>query len=166
VPEARRGEVRVDSLEVAPEDRDPDHVFVADLREAGDGGRYVVRRMTRADFDRRVETFGDTLEGGGPSSTGQAATAEVVIFGASWCGACREAEAFLRGRGIPFVERDIEREPGAREDMQRRAQAAGVRPTGIPIIDFRGRIIQGFDREALERAIRETSVAGSGGVSI
>ncbi|UJR86923.1 glutaredoxin family protein [Sandaracinus amylolyticus] len=166
VPEARRGEVRVDSLEVPPEQRDPDHVYVADLRTPGDDGRYVVRRTTREAFDRRVETFGETLEGGGPASTGAVASADVIVFGASWCGACRETEAFLRGRGIPFVERDIEREPGAREDMVQRAARAGVSPRGIPVIDFRGRIIQGFDRDALERAIRETSAAGGGGGGI
>jgi glutaredoxin len=162
IPEERRGEVRVDSLEIPPDERDPEHVFVADLREPGDDGRYVVRRLPRDAFDRRVETFGDVLEGGGPESTGEVASSDVVVFGASWCGACRETEAYLRGRGIPFVERDIEREPGAREDMQRRAAAAGVSPRGIPVIDFRGRIIQGFDRQALDRAIRETA-AGSGG---
>ena len=58
IPEARRGEVRVDSLEVAPEERDADHVYVADLRTPGEDGRYAVRRMPRAAFDRRVETFG------------------------------------------------------------------------------------------------------------
>lgn len=164
VPEARRGEVRVDSLELPPDERDPEHVWIADLREPGEGGRYTVRRTTREAFDRRVESFGDTLD---PASPGEVASADVIVFGASWCGACRETEAFLRGRGIPFVERDVEREPGAREDMMRRAQRAGISPRGIPVIDFRGRIIQGFDREALERAIRETSSgAAGGGVSI
>lgn len=167
IPEARRGEVRVDSLELPPDARDPEHVWIADLREPGEGGRYVVRRTTRAAFDRRVETFGDTPEA--PGAAEAVASAEVVVFGASWCGACRDTEAFLRERGIPFVERDVEREPGAREDMMRRAQRAGVSPRGIPVIDFRGRIIQGFDRAALERAIRETSApaaGGAGGVSI
>ncbi|MDQ3037472.1 MAG: glutaredoxin family protein [Myxococcota bacterium] len=168
IPEERRGEVRVDSLELAPDARDPEHVFVADLREPAADSRYVVRRVPRAAFDRRVETFGDVLEGGGPATTGEVASSDVVIFGASWCGACRETEAYLRGRGVPFVERDIERDPGAREDMQRRAARAGISPRGIPVTDFRGRIIQGFDRPALDRAIRETSSApgAGGGISI
>jgi len=164
IPEARRAEVRVDSLEIPPDERDPDHVFVADLRAPGEDGRYVVRRMRREDFDRRVEAFGRTDPGAGPG-TADAESTDVVIFGASWCSACREAAAFLRSRGIAFVERDVERDPGAREDMQRRAARAGITPTGIPIIDFRGRIIQGFDREALERAIRETA-GGNGGITI
>ena len=39
--------MRVDSLELPPERRDPDHVYVADLRTPGEDGRYVVRRTTR-----------------------------------------------------------------------------------------------------------------------
>lgn len=160
IPEARRGEVRVDSLELAPEARDPEHVFVADLRAPSEDGSYVVRRLTREDFDRRVETFGDT-----PAGETAVASSEVIVFGASWCGACRETEAYLRERGVAFVERDIERDPGAREDMQQRAARAGISPRGIPVTDFRGRIIQGFDRGALDRAIRETAPAAAGGTT-
>ena len=38
--------------------------------------------------------------------------------------------------------------------MRGAAGAAGVSPSGIPVIDFRGTIIAGFDQPALERAIR------------
>lgn len=169
IPEARRGEVRVDSLEIAPDERDAEHVYVADLRTPGEDGRYAVRRLPREAFDQRVSSFGETMEGGGPASSGAVAAGEIVIFGASWCGACRQAEAFFRARGIPFVERDIETDPGAQAEMQRRAAAAGIRPTGIPVIDVRGRVMQGFDPEAIERALRETGAAGAaggGGISI
>jgi glutaredoxin len=167
VPEARRAEVRVDSLSLSPEERDPDHVFVADLRAPSADGTYVVRRLAREEFDQLVDRHGDEASN---EVVASAVAGEVVIFGASWCGACRQTEAYLRERGIPFVERDIEREPDARADMQRRAARAGVSPRGIPVIDFRGRIIQGFDREAIDRAIRETNdgaaAPGSPGVSI
>ena len=64
-----------------------------------------------------------------------------------------------------FVERDIEEDPTAAADMRSRAAAAGLHPSGIPVIDFRGRIILGFDRSALEEAIRETT-PGGGGITI
>ncbi len=162
VPPERRAEVRVDSLEVAPEDRDPDHVYIADLRTADEHGAYTVRRLPRDTFEEHVTTYVASAHAEGSHAGG----GDVVIYGAEWCGACHEAQAFLRARGIAFVERDIEHDPGAREEMQRVASQAGI-PTGsIPIIDFRGTIIRGFDQAALERAIRESSPAQAPGITI
>lgn len=167
IPEAHRAMVRVDDLSLPPEERlDPELVWVADLRRAEDAA-YPVRRMPRATFDARVseasgaepEALAEAPAPSAPADPAPAldASADVVIYGASWCGACRSAAAFLRSRNVEFVERDVEREPGAREAMMRAAQRAGIRPNGIPVIDFRGRVIQGFDRPALERAIADTT---------
>jgi glutaredoxin len=161
IPAEHRAMVRVDDLSAAPEDRlDPELVYVADLRQPGADGHYPVRRMTRAAFEGRVNGAAPAVAAANPPAAapeaGEPTTADVIVYGASWCGACRSVEAFLRARQIPFVERDIEREPGAREAMLRAARSAGIQPGGIPVIDFRGRIIQGFDQPALERAIQET----------
>ncbi len=155
IPAERRGEVRVESLDLDhAENADPDAVYVADLRSADEHGAYTVRRMSRTDFDARIDAFvAEARSGRG---------ADVVVFGASWCGACRQAEAYLRERNVPFVERDIEEDPAAAADMRARAAAAGLHPTGIPVIDVRGRILLGFDPEALDAALRETAPAGSG----
>lgn len=161
VPTEHRAEVRVDSLDVAPDDRDPDHVFVADLRTADEHGDYTVRQLPRETFEEHVSSFVAAAHADSHASTG-----DVIVYGASWCGACHEATAFLTARGIPFVERDIERDSGAREAMQRAASAAGIPTSSIPIIDFRGTIIRGFDRDALERAIRETSPGQASGITI
>lgn len=161
VPESFRAMVRVDSLALPPEARDPDVVFVADLRAPGPDGAYPVVRMTRAAFEARVR---EARRGAGGPAEGSGGSDEIVVFGASWCGACRQAEEYLRQRGVAFVERDIERDPAAREDMMRRARAAGIAGSGIPIIDVRGRVLQGFDAAAIDRALRETE-RGSGGAS-
>lgn len=153
VPESARAEVRVDSLSLAPEDRDPEHVLVADLRTAGEGGRYVVRRVSREAFEARVRAAREAVAA--------AASGEIIVFGASWCGACRQAEAHLRERGVAFEERDIEADPSARQDMIRRARAAGITPNGIPVIDIRGRVLQGFDASAIDRALAETGGASA-----
>lgn len=153
VPEARREVVRVDSLRIPPERRlDPSKVYVADLRSPGPEGRYPVRVVERDAFEAYVAR-GAASEGAAASAT----DAPVVLYGASWCGACRQARRYFQERGIAFVDRDIEREPGARAEMLRKAQAAGVRATGIPIIDFRGTILPGFQPDALDRLIRQGS---------
>lgn len=159
IPEAHRGAVRVDDLSLDPEERlDPELVYVADLRPER---HRTVRRMPRDTFDRMVsaasrapEPIAEAPDEAPPEVP---ADGDVVIYGASWCSACRSAAAYLRSRNVPFVERDIERDPGARDAMQRAARTAGVRTNGIPVIDFRGRIIAGFDRAALDRAIADTT---------
>lgn len=138
IPEAHRERVRVDSLRLAPEDRlDPAFVYVADLRAPGDGGRYTVRKITR-------EAFESLIDRAAPVEVA-AAGDDVIIYGADWCGACRSAAAFLRQRGVPFVEKNVERDPQAQAEMQAKCSRAGVSPTGIPVIDFRGTILTGFD---------------------
>ena len=159
VPESARAEVRVDSPSLAPEDRDPESVFVADLRAPGENGSFTVRRMPRTAFEERARAARQPVAGE-PSAAG-AASGEIIVFGASWCGACRQAEAYLRQRGVAFVERDIEQDPAARQDMMRRARAAGISANGIPIIDIRGRVMQGFDAGAIDRALRETGGTGA-----
>jgi hypothetical protein len=57
---------------------------------------------------------------------------------------------------VTFEERDIEADPSARQDMMRRARAAGITANGIPVIDIRGRVLQGFDARAIDRALAET----------
>jgi glutaredoxin len=146
IPEAQRGSVRIDSLNVEPDARlDPDHVYVADLRNAGSDGNYPVQKATRAWFDAQV----DRAKPAAPAIDESA----VIVYKASWCGACRSAAAYLRSKHVQFVEKDVEKEPGASEEMLRKAQAKGLRPKGVPVIDFRGEIMLGFDQARLSTLI-------------
>ncbi len=42
---------------------------------------------------------------------------EVVLYSAFWCPDCRVAKRFLNEHRIPFKEIDIERTPGAAEEV-------------------------------------------------
>ena len=145
VPEAQRADVRVDSLNVAPDKRlDADHVYVADVRNPDASGNYPVRRASRAWFDALVDKAKPAPE---------AREAGVTIYMASWCGACRATASYLRSRKVPFVEKDIEKDAAASAEMQRKAQAKGLSPRGVPVIDFMGEILLGFDQARLERLV-------------
>jgi glutaredoxin len=145
VPVASRTNVRVDSLSASPDRRlDAQFVWVADLRRKGSDGTYPVRALPREEFERL----------GSPAAPRATGSGEVVVYGASWCGVCRRAEAYFRSKGVAFVEKDIEREPGARDEMMAKARAAGVSTNGIPVIDVRGTILAGFDPQAIDRALR------------
>lgn len=145
VPTAHRQHVRVDSLGLDPAKRlDPDYVYVADLRRAQGDGSYPIRKLQRSAFEALARP---------PAVAAPTATSkQVVIYGASWCDACQATADFFRSRNIHFEEKDIERDHAARQEMRRKLQAAGMASSnGIPVIDFRGTILQGFDPWKLER---------------
>ena len=155
VPEEHRGRVRVQALSVGPEERDPDTVWLANLTAARGDGTYAVQAMTRDEFDALLDEAGGVEFA--EASEGEAlAQNDIIIYGASWCHACRGAAEYLRSRNVPFVERDIEAEPGARAEMQAKARAAGIQPSGIPVIDFRGTMLTGFDQRRMDALLRES----------
>ncbi|MDD9939621.1 MAG: hypothetical protein OXU20_01035 [Myxococcales bacterium] len=142
IPEAHREHVRVDSPAVSPDKRlPPDEVYVADLRAEEP---YPVAVYARGAFDALVD---HAIAAAGPKAE------DVVLYKAAWCGVCKQAAAFLRSKKVPFIERDVEKDAAANAEMQRKAKAAGKTPRGVPVIDFRGQIILGFDRAALTSLI-------------
>ena len=44
---------------------------------------------------------------------------ELIVYSAPWCGDCREAKRFLAKHNISFKEIDIEKTPGAAEEVIR-----------------------------------------------
>ncbi len=159
-----------------------DRVFVADLRSAKPDGTYAVKLMARAEFDelavarRKGKTATlDGVDGGStapvdPGAPGlgglalpsmpnsghdgnQAARPAVIIYGASWCGPCHQAAAYMKGKGIPFTEKDIEADHGAQLEMQAKLTKAGLRAGSIPVLDVRGKMMVGFNAQAVEQAL-------------
>jgi glutaredoxin len=162
VPEKQRQYVRVDSLQLAPDKRlDEEFVYLADLRKAQNDGTYPVKKVRRDWFEaladretpnpaRSAKTESAKTEfGSQPGTVGSG----IVIYGASWCGACRAAASYLRARNIAFEEKDVEKDREAYAEMQRKAAAAGVQPGGLPFIDFHGRVLTGFSKDALDNLI-------------
>jgi glutaredoxin len=173
VPMMGRDAVRV----VDPNSDEGTHegmVFVTDLRQARADGTYPVSTMSRADFEKiaeaRREKNGPTLASAASAAasavTQAIASADtagnarpdtarptVIIYGAEWCGACHQAAAYLRRKGIAYVEKDIEKDPQAAREMQRKLRSAGLRAGSIPIIDVRGKVMVGFNPQEVDDAL-------------
>jgi len=176
VPAARRELVRVDPSN--PAQRPAGWVYVTDLRAPSPQGTFPVRAMRAETFAARLRAMAGLHEapgtpvatspsppsprvaqGGpaqgtlGPHGSSQPSAPGVILYGASWCSACHSAANWLRAHNIPFVEKDIEQDPAAQQEMMVKAQRAGI-PTGsIPILDVRGRILVGFSPPDIERAL-------------
>jgi glutaredoxin len=54
----------------------------------------------------------------------------VVVFGAEWCGDCRQAKAWLRDNQVPFEDLDVDRDASARD----RAVELAEGRTNIPVV--------------------------------
>jgi glutaredoxin len=150
VPEARRAGVRVDTLEGGGERLDPAFMYVADLRTAGKDGRYAVRKVAREAFETALVATA-TVEKAEKAAAG--GSSDVIIYGASWCGACKQAARYFSQKGVPFVEKDIEKQPGARDEMLEKAKAQGVSTGGIPVIDVKGTLLPGFNQMRIEQLL-------------
>jgi glutaredoxin len=177
VPLMGRDAVRV--MDPSHYDTDhPDRVFIVDLRVAGADGSYPVRVATRDELDgmalARRGKAGPTLASaahpapsseapaaGGPIANGAGSAQEpagaarpaVILYGASWCGACHQAAAYLKQKGVPFVEKDIEADANAAREMQSKLARSGKRGGSIPVIDVRGKVMVGFNPQEIDSAL-------------
>jgi glutaredoxin len=77
----------------------------------------------------------------------------VIIYGAEWCGACHDAARYLRSKGIPYVEKDVEKDASAAREMQQKLTQNGLRAGSIPVIDVRGRVMVGFNPHEVDSAL-------------
>ena len=98
--------------------------------------------MTREEFDalaltRREKGDKPTMAtaiahdaGAGGRPAGESAFAgrpAVIVYGASWCSACHQAMAYFKKKGIAFIEKDIEKDAEAAEEMNGKLRRAGQR---------------------------------------
>src|SRR6201992_3596992 len=76
---------------------------------------------------------------------------ELIVYSADWCRDCREAKRFLAKHEIPYQEIDIERVPGAADEV-----IAKTGKRGIPQFVIDGKWVQpykpgqGFLHEEME----------------
>lgn len=162
VPEGRRGWVRVVDLAQKPEQRqDHELVYVADLRSPRDDGSYPYVVMSRQAFESAAlgrARAGATDPEPAPGEAGAGAEHDqVILYSTAWCGACKAARAYLSGKGVPFVEKDIEKDSAASAELLRKARAAGISASGVPVIDVGGTLMQGFDRQRLDALLEGLS---------
>ncbi|MEM1032738.1 MAG: glutaredoxin domain-containing protein [Myxococcota bacterium] len=153
--------------------------YVANLEEKAPDGRYAVRTMARAEWERLIAERRSAYRAqhapkpppaerpgtGAPRDPHDASTPradiEVIVYGASWCGPCHDAVAYLRRKGVRVVEHDIEREPARGREMQRKLRDAGMVGGSIPVIDVAGTVIQGFSPRRLDRALARATPSGT-----
>lgn len=157
VPTGAREHVRVmDPARTDP----PDQIYQADLRTKKADGTYPVGLVSRASFDalasnRRTATLakGANEDPSAKTAAAEPANKSVVVYGATWCGACAKTRSYLKSKHVPFVDKDIDADSSAAREMRVKLSKAGIQSSGIPVIDVGGKVMVGFDPGALDRAL-------------
>lgn len=72
---------------------------------------------------------------------------KVTIFTSPTCMYCKAAKKYMDEKGISYEERDITKDPAARDDLI----SKGYR--GVPIIRVGEEDIVGFDQEKLDQLL-------------
>ena len=72
----------------------------------------------------------------------------VKVYSTTWCPWCNMAKKFLKQNNIAFEDINVEEDVNAAREM---IQKSGQ--TGVPVLDINGKIIIGFDREAIKKAL-------------
>lgn len=68
----------------------------------------------------------------------------VIIYTSSTCGYCTLAKEYLDGKGVNYVEKNIQKDPNARRELMQKGYM------GVPVIIVDGEEIVGFDKNRLE----------------
>lgn len=163
VPPESRGVVRAINPNDNPTGARSD-VFVLDVAKLLEKGKTQAKRVSRDLFETQALALlppgassiladrpNDADAGAGDESDNlKGRQAAVVLYGTSWCGACRTARQYFIAKNIPFVDKDVEKDPAAASELQEKASRLGVSTDRVPILDVRGRLLIGFDPQRVE----------------
>lgn len=76
---------------------------------------------------------------------------DIVLYSTAWCGYCRKARSWMTANGVPFVEKDIEKDPAGKAEYQGKSNGY----TGVPLIDVNGTVVRGFDKARIQGLISD-----------
>jgi glutaredoxin len=176
VPESARAVVRVFDPSAPEKTPGAGRVYVTNLNDVLSKGRAPARPMSREAFETaalaahpsgessplaaqtmRPVPMPATDGGAAPPLPAAGGPPVVTIYGTSWCGACRAARQYFAGRKIPFADKDVEQDPAAARELADKAAKMGIPTDRVPVIDVRGRLLQGFDRARIEMLLGEAT---------
>ena len=73
----------------------------------------------------------------------------IKVYTTNSCPWCTKAKTYLKSRGLEFKEFNVQDDMDAREEMVKSSKQMGV-----PVLDINGTVIVGFNKEAIDKAIK------------
>lgn len=79
---------------------------------------------------------------------------KIVLYSVSWCPHCRETKEYLTKNNIPFINRDVEIDSKAMEELTGKYES-----TGVPVLVFgSGKdeiVLKGFTPELFKQSLKK-----------
>jgi glutaredoxin 3 len=73
---------------------------------------------------------------------------EIKVYSTPTCPWCVKVKSFLKDKSIEFEDLDVSTNHEAQHEMIEKSGQMGV-----PVLDIKGKIIIGFDQEAINKAL-------------
>lgn len=77
---------------------------------------------------------------------------KVIIYSTTWCAFCKTEKQYLEKLGVPFVEKDVEVDKEAYEELMAKSDGGYQ---GVPVTDIAGEMVLGFNRPVIDQLIKE-----------
>lgn len=167
VPAEARERVRV--VVTSQSEGTGDQVYVADLRNKAADGTYPNSLVARTAWEEsgaskrkaRIDALApepSQLAAPSPSQAVRQEQPAAIIYGAEWCGACREAEHYLKAKGVKVIEKDVDQSPAVQAELRTKLAKAGMPATSsIPVIDIGGKLLVGFSKPSVDSALKSAA---------
>jgi glutaredoxin-like YruB-family protein len=84
--------------------------------------------------------------------------AQITIYSTTWCAFCKTEKQYLDKLGIAYVEKDIEADKEAYEELMQKSNGGYQ---GVPVTDIAGTLVLGFDRRKIDEVIKEKGIAAA-----
>lgn len=84
--------------------------------------------------------------------------AKVIIYSTTWCAFCKTEKQYLDKLGVAFVEKDVEEDKEAYEELMAKNGGAFQ---GVPVTDIAGELVLGFDRRKIDDLLRQKNLVAA-----
>ncbi len=84
--------------------------------------------------------------------------AKVIIYSTTWCAFCKTEKQYLEKLGVSFVEKDIEADSAAHEELM---EKIGGNFRGVPVTDIDGDLVLGFDRPKIDSLLKDKGLVAA-----
>jgi len=76
---------------------------------------------------------------------------KIVMYATAWCPYCGRARKLLNALDVEWIEKDIEKDREAARELVRKTG----RSSGVPVIDFDGTLVRGYNPDKIRRLTAE-----------